>query len=288
MNVSGLSELPINTAGKTAERILVVDDDPLICELLEQFLNGLGYQVSTAEDGRKGLFLYKAQPFDLVLTDVRMPGLSGLQLLQAVKGLTPRIPVVLISGYSETETVVAALKFGAENFLTKPLKMATLAKVVSQSLNLAGITPPEELHLNNISQTTRIQAPSRAELISEIVNQIALSAVAVGFATRDLGNNIKLALSEAITNAMEHGNGWDPAKLVTVSVEVNPGFLQASIEDQGDGFDYQSLPDPTQPSLMLSERGRGVFLMHAIMDKVTYHNCGNLLVLRKLKQHDQP
>ena len=262
-------------------RILVVDDEELVREMLVHFLEGKGYQVLAAADGTRALEMFRRQRVDLVLSDVYMPGLSGLQLLIAIKELDPRVPVVLISGRGEVPTVVEALKAGAENFLTKPLDLELLERVVERSLQLARIRPQAAEHHLELRQITQISAPSQADHICEVIYQIALSAVAVGFAEVDLDNNLKLALVEAVTNAMEHGNRWEADKRVEVEAVVTPELLEVRVRDQGPGFDFSHLPDPTREENLLCERGRGIFLMRSIMDQVVFLPPGNQVILSK-------
>ena len=265
-------------------RILVADDEDLVRDLLHRYLDKLGYEVVLAEDGVQALALYQQQPVDLVLSDVRMPHLDGLKLLVALKDLNPRLPVVLISGHGEVETVVKALKAGADNFLAKPLRMDSLARVVEQSLSVAWSAPHGLSKGMNVRQTTRISAPSHKEMVREVVQVVAQSAVSTGYAQYDLDNNLKLALVEAVTNAMEHGNRWDDKLMVVVQAETTAELLQVSIADQGPGFDVRALPDPTCEDHLVCERGRGVFLMRAIMDQVSYSTSGNCVTLAKWRR----
>ncbi|MBU1154391.1 MAG: response regulator [Proteobacteria bacterium] len=264
--------------------ILVVDDESMIIELLGRLLSEKGYEVSTAADGREALEFLRGHTCDLVISDVRMPRLDGMQLLKAIKDMNPRLPVVMISGYDEAAVVVDALKAGAENFLAKPLDLDILDQVVSKTLSLACIRP-KGCPLPAVCQTTRMRAPSRPGCVQDLVYQISLSAVAVGFAKHDLENNIKLALAEAITNAMEHGNSWDESKLVEVEVVLDSGRMLATISDEGAGFDHGRLLNPTFNEHLLSERGRGIFLANAIMDEVIYNQAGNQVTL--IKRRDQ-
>ncbi len=264
-------------------RILVVDDEETVRTLLQRYLQRQGFEVLAAQDGLQALELFRDNPCDLILSDVRMPGLDGISLLKAVKEINRRVPVVLISGFGEVETVVAALKAGAENFLSKPLKMETLGRVVEHSLAVACMAPSSITSFPQVRQITYLQSPSVPELVCELVQVIALSAVNMGFAEHDLDNNLKLALVEAITNGMEHGNLWDAGKSVFVECEISPSTLRVKVEDQGPGFAVRSLPDPTTEEYLLAERGRGVFLMQAIMDEVVYNQAGNQVTLVKRK-----
>ena len=254
----------------------------MVRELLTSYLTRRGMQVVAVPNGREALEEFRADRFDLVLSDVKMPEISGLQLLVAIKDINPRTPVVLISGYGEIETVVDALKAGAENFLTKPLKMEKLFRILQQSLDMGCVQAESCASQIKCMQTTIMTAPSRPHLIKEIIYQISLSSVAAGFSRRNLDNNLKLALSEALTNAMEHGNRWDPDKMVVVTVRAGRESLEVEIQDEGQGFDFASLPDPTDESNLYKERGRGVFLMYTIMDKVEFSPEGNRVILTKL------
>lgn len=274
--------------GSRIRRILVADDEELVRSLLVRYLEHKGFQVVFTGDGKAALELFRREPFDLVLSDMRMPSLDGLKLLTAIKEINSRVPVVLISGYGDVETVVAALKAGAENFLAKPLKMESLGRVVEQALSISCLGFGSQVLVPQVRQVTYLQAPSKPEYICEMVQQVALSAVAVGYATFDLDNNLKLALVEGITNAMEHGNRWDAGKKVSVKSEVTKDLLRLTIKDQGPGFDVHLLPDPTVSDHLLAERGRGVFLMQAIMDEVTYNEQGNQLTLVKRRQERVP
>ncbi len=276
------SESPFQTTPLPREsyHILVVDDESMIIELLVRLLADKGYEVSTATDGREALDYLRGHACDLVISDVRMPRLDGLQLLRAIKDMNPRLPVIMISGYDEAATVVSALKAGAENFLAKPLDLNILHQVVNKTLSLSSIRP-KSCPLPAVRQTTSMRAPSRPECVHDLVYQISLSAVAVGFAKHDLENNLKLALAEAITNAMEHGNHWDEDKAVEVEVELERDQLRATVRDQGPGFNHRRTLNPTINDHLLSERGRGIFLTNAIMDEVTYNQDGNQVTLVK-------
>jgi two-component system, NtrC family, response regulator HydG len=106
---------------KNKNHILVVDDDPSHRTMLKTLLSGWGYAVTEADDGSAAVQQVREQPFDLVLMDVRMIKVSGLQALPEIKGFNPAIPVIIMTAYSSVETAVEALKAGAYDYLTKPL-----------------------------------------------------------------------------------------------------------------------------------------------------------------------
>ena len=106
---------------KKKHHILVVDDDPSHRTMLKTLLSGWGYAVSEADDGSAAVQEVHHQPFDLVLMDIRMLKVSGLQALPEIKRFNPAIPVIIMTAYSSVETAVEALKAGAYDYLTKPL-----------------------------------------------------------------------------------------------------------------------------------------------------------------------
>ncbi len=101
--------------------VLLVDDEQDIRELLAMLLGDLGFNVLTAADGDQGLALFKTARPPVVLTDIKMPGLDGIGLLKAIKALSPDTEVIMISGHGDMELAIASLKFGAADFITKPI-----------------------------------------------------------------------------------------------------------------------------------------------------------------------
>jgi DNA-binding NtrC family response regulator len=113
-------------------RILVVDDEPAQRELVAGFLRKHGFDVVEAGGGREAVARFKQEAFDLVLTDQRMPDLSGLELLEAVRSTSPETAVVIVTAYGNIETAVSAVKAGAADYLTKPLNLDDLLHRVHQ------------------------------------------------------------------------------------------------------------------------------------------------------------
>jgi signal transduction histidine kinase len=104
-----------------APKILLVDDEAGIRKVLGIFLTDCGYQVLTAKNGEEGLHLFKEIRPSIVLTDIKMPGMDGIQLLKAIKEESPDTEVIMITGHGEMELAIQSLKFDATDFITKPI-----------------------------------------------------------------------------------------------------------------------------------------------------------------------
>jgi len=115
--------------------ILVVDDDPSLRDMLSIILKKEGYRVQCADAARSALDILKAAKADLVISDIKMPDLSGIELLKKIKGIDPSIPVIMITAYASTADAVEAMKLGAENYVTKPFNIEELKVVVNRALN---------------------------------------------------------------------------------------------------------------------------------------------------------
>jgi serine/threonine-protein kinase RsbW len=100
------------------------------------------------------------------------------------------------------------------------------------------------------------------------------------------GSNLFVALDEAFVNAVKHGNKNDPTKLIRVGAELSPTEASFTIEDEGQGFDVQAIPDPCDPSNLFKSSGRGVLLMYNIMDEVEYNAQGNRV--KMVKRPERP
>ncbi len=110
--------------------MLVVDDEPKVCQILGQILTGRGCKVRLAYDGLEGLAQFQAQPSDVVVTDIRMPKLSGLELLRELKHLDPLLNVIVITAYPSVDTAVDAMQQGACDFITKPFDITQIQAVL--------------------------------------------------------------------------------------------------------------------------------------------------------------
>ncbi|HSF30929.1 MAG TPA: sigma-54 dependent transcriptional regulator [Candidatus Tectomicrobia bacterium] len=116
------------------EHILVVDDEPDMRDALTAALRREGFSISTAANGVEALEKVQGQPFDLIITDVRMPRMGGLALLQELKRTSATIPVVMMTGYGRIEDAVEAMKAGAFDYLLKPFSLEDLKVVVTKAL----------------------------------------------------------------------------------------------------------------------------------------------------------
>jgi two-component system, NtrC family, response regulator PilR len=121
-------------------RILVVDDEESIREFFEIMLKREGYDVLTAPNGREGLEELKKGAFDLVISDIQMPEMSGLELLAKAKELDPEVVIIMITAFGSTETAVEAMKLGAYDYVQKPFKIDEVKIIIRQAIEKRSLT----------------------------------------------------------------------------------------------------------------------------------------------------
>lgn len=117
------------------KRILVVDDEQNSREGLTKILMKEGYEVIAAESGETALEEAKKQDFDLVITDLRMPEISGIDVLEKIREEKPDIGVIIVTAYGEVNSYLKAMTLGAFEYLNKPIKLDELRRVISKALN---------------------------------------------------------------------------------------------------------------------------------------------------------
>lgn len=114
--------------------ILVVDDELLIRDLLYDFFVDQGWDIAVAENSQKAISILEENPFDLVLTDIKMPEMDGMELTQYIKEHHPELPVIIMTGYPSVETAVTALRIKAADYIIKPFNINQLYKTVEKEI----------------------------------------------------------------------------------------------------------------------------------------------------------
>lgn len=160
--------------------ILLIEDDPGIVAALQKELQTEGYRVTAVLRGDDGLAHAQQQPCDVVLTDLKLPGLSGLELVTQLHTLKPKLPIIMMTAFGTTETAIEATKLGAFDYLLKPLDMGELSELLAKAV-AAGRLMSEPLELGN-AETARsaIIGNSRAmQAIYKEIGRVAATAVTV-------------------------------------------------------------------------------------------------------------
>ncbi len=151
--------------GKT---ILVVDDEPAQRELLGGYLSGLGYNIVAAESGEEALERLTLQTPDMVLLDVRLPGIDGLEVLRQLRETSTHLPVLLITAHADLKQAVAAMKGGADDYLAKPIDLAELRTAIADALGTSGAaTQPTGLP-SDLPRGFVCASPRMVELVSTV------------------------------------------------------------------------------------------------------------------------
>ena len=120
-------------------RILIVDDDAAIRELLKEFFQGLGYEITTAANGSEALTVISQHDFDCVMSDHVMPDMNGLELLEQIRELGKKVPFLMITGYPTIEIAVEVMKRGAYDYITKPLQLEDVRIKLERALHTKGL-----------------------------------------------------------------------------------------------------------------------------------------------------
>ncbi|CAI0830296.1 Transcriptional regulatory protein ZraR [Serratia fonticola] len=155
--------------------ILLVEDDLSHCTILEALINGWGYRVSMAHNGRQALEQVRTQPFDLILSDVRMAEMDGIAALKAIKSYNPAIPILIMTAYSNVESAVEAIKAGAYDYLTKPLDFDTLQLTLARALEHTSLKSENQ----DLKQRLRFDQQNfigRSEPMRKLLEMIAMIA----------------------------------------------------------------------------------------------------------------
>src|SRR3974390_2124722 len=161
-------------------KILLIEDDAGITAALEKEFQTEGYQVAVAMRGDDGLALAREHPCDVVLTDLKLPGLSGLELVEQLHAAKPKLPIIMMTAFGTTEIAIEATKLGAYDYLLKPLNMGELFDLLAKAVTSHRLSS-EPLQMGTVhSNQSAIIGNSRAmQAVYKEIGRVAATAVTV-------------------------------------------------------------------------------------------------------------
>ncbi|HEX9801967.1 MAG TPA: response regulator, partial [Gammaproteobacteria bacterium] len=157
------------------KRILVVDDEAKMRRILELSLKNMGHEVAQAGDGVEALAALDTTPFDLVLTDLRMPRMDGIELLRKLRERGEEIPVIVLTAYGTIETAVEAMKCGASDYIIRPFEIETVELAVSRALAMSAVQRENRYLRDEISKGWGefIGVSEKMQSLYQMVQQVA-------------------------------------------------------------------------------------------------------------------
>ena len=165
---------------KVRPRILLIEDDASIAGSLKKELQAEGYDVAVEQRGDQGLARAEAGSFDVVITDLKMPGLSGLELVEHLHAAKPKLPIILVTACGTTETAIEATKLGAYDYLLKPFDMAELLDLVAKSVACNRLmSEPVEIGEARPNQSAIIGNSRAMQAVYKEIGRVAATAIAV-------------------------------------------------------------------------------------------------------------
>lgn len=289
--------------------ILIVEDSRTQAIQIKLMLEKAGYSTQSVGDGVEAMAAVSADAPDLILTDLHMPNMNGLELVDEIRSKHTGVPVILMTADGTDTIAVEALKKGAASYIPKRLLSNDLISSVNDVLDMTRANRAEE----NVFVAL---VESRAKFVFGNDPSFA-SAIAAHFEkqlrrmryTDETGLlRISLAVREAILNAIEHGNLELDSKLrddddtqyyalreqriheapyksrqVTMEADIGADSVKFVVTDGGTGFEPSEIPDPTDPENLVRAHGRGLMLIQSFMNEVRHNESGNQITMVKLR-----
>jgi CheY-like chemotaxis protein len=277
----------------STHRLLLVEDDRAIHKLLAAAL-GSGWEIDSAFDGLQGLDRVQSRSYDLVLTDIRMPGLDGLDLLRHIHRLRPELKVIVMTAESTPANIVQAIREQAFSYFSKPFSPQAVADLLRQAIDCHHWQDDIEV-LSAAPQWITLRLRCKLETADRLMQFVREMETDLPEHERE---NIAAAFRELLMNAIEHGGESDPRKRVQVTYARTAGAIVYLIQDPGRGFSFDSIEHaavanpPDEPARHLEIRqergvrpgGFGILLTRNLVDELIYNEKGNeVLFIKYLK-----
>jgi len=288
--------------------ILVVDDSHSDRCLVGEYLKeDSTIEVSCAATGEEALQRMSESVPDLVLTDLRMPGMDGLELVAQIKNRYPFVPIVLMTSQGNEEIAVTALERGAASYVPKARLADDLLPTVHDLLEVSHWKRSRTRLMRELLQSGyEFELSNDRTLIPPLVGYLQECVAELGICDDSQKMRVGVALEEALANAYYHGNlevdselreqNGEAYEQLVAQRAATPPYRDRKIRvkatfsrdeavfvlrDEGPGFDPENLPDPTDPANLEKASGRGVLLMRTFMDEVSFNERGNEVTMKK-------
>lgn len=261
-------------------RILIIDDHDDLATSLQEVFTHVGHFVQVAEDRSAALAIENIESFDLVITDLDVPSLAADSKLNGNAPIC--LPTTLTGQVGEH---IKAFKICAANFRRDKFDEDELKDLVATVLDYKIRYVDKEHVVKDLHENIEFELPSAISLMHIVLDYLMKRVEKLGVIKPE-HSNLFVALDEAFVNAVKHGNKFDVKKLVRVAAEISKQEARFTIEDEGEGFDVQNIPDPLDPKNLFKTSGRGVLFIYNIMDEVNYNDRGNRLTM--VKKCDDP
>jgi CheY-like chemotaxis protein/anti-sigma regulatory factor (Ser/Thr protein kinase) len=293
---------------RLASTVLIVDDNSIdrriAGSIVEKFA---GLRPTYADDGQQALDSIAREMPAVVLTDLQMPSMDGLALVQNIRENYPRLPVILMTAHGSEDVAILALRAGATNYVPKKSLGRELAETLRQVLALSAVDRHRQKLLSSLRRRdSTFLLENDPNLIAPLIHLIQEDLGSMGLCDATAAMRVGVALQEALTNALYHGNlevssdlrqederefyglanrrkSEEPYRERHIHVEARLDRESATyaIEDEGPGFDTSNLDKPIDPEDLMRIGGRGMLLIRTFMDEVTHNNSGNKITLVK-------
>ena len=208
------------------QNILIIDDDEKICWAFEQFLTNEGYNPITANNAEEGLRQIEVKLPDLVMLDIRLPGISGLDALQEIKKINPQIQIVIMTAYDNVETTITAMRLRAFDFLPKPIDLEQVKVILDRVSRLKTIRKELESGVEeHTEQTSKYQLIGKSPQMQEVYKMIGIMADNNEIVLIEGGNGTG---KELVARAIHHNSLRQDDRFVAVNCGAIPDELLES------------------------------------------------------------
>lgn len=255
-------------------QILIIDDHDDLASALKEAFEKLGHYVKCLETRDEAVSLGNIDRFDLVITDLDAENTKSPTNHNGNSSCLPNLPL------ENPGKQLKVFKICASNFQREEFSEDELKSFVETILNYKIQFVDKAEFIQNLHEKIEFELPSAISTMHSVLNYLMKRVEKLGVINPEK-SNLFIALDEAFVNAVKHGNKFDSNKLVKICAEVSTEEARFTIEDEGDGFDVNAIPDPLDPQNLFKTSGRGVLFIYNIMDEVKYNERGNRLTMVK-------
>lgn len=269
------------------QTVLIVDDEEDILRLLEKTLSASGFNVLSSTSAIEALVLLQDNQVSVLITDIRMPGMDGFDLIGQAQEIKPDVPIVVITGYGDYDTAIEALDRGAFYFINKPFNTKTIIDAVSKGARLPRPLNNGKQVISCGTHTLTFLIPPDMKMIQAVSHHASSAAMSMGYSQRRYLLELPYIINELLSKCVLIDKEKNEPGKMAVDIEISTDKIVIDAQCPGAPFSPESYPPPLEEIEYANEEILGMMMARYFSEEMRFSDDGARAVVTINKERNK-